>query len=618
MSNKQVVETIFKAKDSISSVFRSMGRNSDRFGNGAEKAFKKASRSAKRFESITSSILKASAVQKGLGLLSNGIQSVTSDFIGFDDALFSAAAKFNDIDLSTKKGQDSFKKLGEAARKTGAATQFNATQAGEALNFLALAGFNAKQAMAALPGLADFATAAGMEDLGRAVDIVSDSLGAFGLATKNAAQLEKNLTRVSDVFAKTQASSNTTIEALFEAVAKGGPTIEATGQSLETFAALSGIMANSSLKAGEAGTQLRNVMLRLADPTKKSKRILRGLGVQLRDEKENFRDMVDIIGDFEKGLKGMGNAQRAQALSVVFGTRAITGMSILLKKGSKGLREYREGIEDSAGASKTMADIMRRSLGNRIKSLQSAATELGFKFLDAFKKNGVDGITTLTNALRNIDPKPLIAGIKEAVFIFRDMLMVTKSILMISSPLIAAIIAYKAVVISTTAAQAAMSAGVAIYQLLTNSIKLTTMAQAALNVVMSLNPIGLIIAGVVLLGGALFILVKKWDVVKSSMISGAQAILRIFTKVWDFHKNIAGIAGGIVSGIFGGDDKAGPANQAASNTPQIFAPPNKTEAQAQSQRFEGILKFDNKPDNVSFESKSIGAPLIDIAGLGSN
>ena len=617
---KQVVETVFRGKDQISSQYNRMGKGADKFANRTDRAFRKATKSAQGFQSVTSSILKASAVQKSIAMLGEGVQSVTKDFIGFDDALFSASAKFSDVDMSTQQGLKTFKALGDAARKTGAATQFNATQSAQALNFLALAGFNAGQAMKALPGLADFATAAEMDDLGRAVDIASDSLGAFGMATKDATKLQENLTRISDVFAKTQATSNTTVEALFEAVAKGAPTIQATGQSLTTFAALSGIMANSSLKAGEAGTQLRNVMLRLAHPSKEAGRTLRALGVQVRDENNNFRDMVDIIGDFEKGLDGLGNAQKAQALSIIFGQRAITGMSILLQSGTKGLKDYRQSIDDSTGASERMASIMRQSLGNRIKSLQSAATELGFKFLDAFKKNGVGSIDSITEAIRNFDPMAMIQGIKEVATVIGDVLTVTRSLLVIMSPLIAATLTYKTVVMATAAAQKAMGAAVFVYQLLTNSLKLTLAAQTALNIAMSLNPIGLILAAVVALGGALYLLYNKWDVVKKAMVDGAMA-------VWNIIKKIGGVIASIATGswvgsaidmLAGGESKKENGNESLTQTSQGFTPPNRVEAKAASQNFQGVMRFENMPSNASFESKSKGAPLISIEGLGAN
>jgi len=612
MANKQVVSTVFKAKDSISPAFRRMGKNSRKFGESAESSFKKASRGAKKFQNITKSILQASAVQKSFSLLTEGVNQAVTSFVSFDDSLFSAAAKFKDVNLETAKGQEMFKRLGDAARQTGKDTQFGADQAAQGLDFLALAGFSAEQAMAALPGLADLATAAGIDDFGRVVDIASDSLGAFGLASDNAVERAMNLRRVSDVLSKTMTSTNTSIETLFESIGKGAASFIDAGQSMETFSAFAGVMANSTLKGARAGTALRNIMVRLAKPSKEAAKTIRRLGIVTADQNGNFRNAIDIFSDVEKGLVGMGTAQRSNALATIFGTEQITAVSILLKEGSKSLRKWETGLINSAGATEKMAEIMRRSLGNRIKSLLSAATEAAFKFFDAFKTDGVDALSAFTEAVRKMDMGALISTTKGVVSITSNLFTILKSLLTVFSPLIAATVAYKTVIIATAIAQKAMAAGVFIYQLLTNSLKATMLAQVALNVAMSLNPVGAVIAGVTVLIATIVLLARHWSTVKKAFVDGGNAILNIFTKIRDIHKSV--FSSGL-SFLFGSEksDTAGTANG-----PQVFSPPNKSEAESQAQRFEGILSFENKPDNVSFRSKSIGAPLINIEGLGAN
>ena len=405
------VSTRFTGKDLISKTFARMGKNADRFGNKSSKAFKKANRSASRFRDITKGILAAGAIQKVLGGLQRGVSAVTTEFISFDGAIISAAAKFKDVNLATAEGQKRLLELKKAARETGAATQFSAGQAASGLDFLAMAGFNATQAMAALPGVVNLATVANV-DLGRATDIASDSLGAFGLMTEDATKLQKNFTRVNDVMALTMSRTNTNMEDMFEAIKKGAPAFTSSGQSLESFNALIGVMANSGVKGAEAGTQLRNVMLRLADPTKKAQEALDAMNIGTKDSKGNFRDVIDILRDFEKGLKGMGTQQRAAALSTIFGARAITGVNILLQEGTDQLAAFRGELVNAGGASQKMADIMRTSIGNRLKSLSSAAIEFGFKIFTAFEKRGAGAVDKLTEAIRNFDPQPIIEGLE--------------------------------------------------------------------------------------------------------------------------------------------------------------------------------------------------------------
>ena len=137
-----------------------------------------------------------------------------------------------------------------------------------------MAGFNAEQAMKMLPGITSLATVANV-DLARATDIASDALGAFNLMTNDTVQLQKNLNRVNDVSAKTTTMFNTDLNALFESVKAGASTFTAAGQSMESFNALVGVMSNAGVKGSESGTSLRNVMLRLADPTKETADVLK-------------------------------------------------------------------------------------------------------------------------------------------------------------------------------------------------------------------------------------------------------------------------------------------------------------------------------------------------------
>ena len=295
------VSTKFSGRDLISKTFARMGKNADRFGNKSSKAFKKANRSASRFRDITKGILAAGAISKVLAGLKQGVSAVTTEFIDFDGAIISAAAKFKDINLATAEGQKRMLELKKAARETGAATQFSAGQAASGLDFLAMAGFNATQAMAALPGVVNLSTVANI-DLSRATDIASDSLGAFGLMTEDTTQLQKNFTRVNDVMALTMSRTNTNMEDMFEAVKKGAPDFTKAGQTLESFNALLGVMANSGKKGSEAGTALRNIMLRLASPTKEAQKAIDKIGIKTADASGNFRDIVDILADVHNSV----------------------------------------------------------------------------------------------------------------------------------------------------------------------------------------------------------------------------------------------------------------------------------------------------------------------------
>lgn len=400
----------FTAKDGVTSRFKIMQKGANKFGSSAKSSFKKAARGATGFGNVLKGILAAGVISKGIGLITRGVRVLAGEFVAFDQSIISATSKFKGLNAETEEGQKVIQQLGQVARKVGGDVEFTAAEAGAGLEFLAMAGFNAQQAMVALAPTANLATVANA-DLATATDIASDSLGAFGLMTDDTGQLLKNYTRLNDVMAKTMNSTNTDMTTLFESVKKGAPAFTAAGQSLESFGALAGIMANSGVKGAESGTQLRNIMLRLAKPTAEAQKVLNSLNIQTADAEGNFRDVVDILADFENGLKGMGTQQKSAALATVFGAKSVTGINVLLESGTKKIRDFRTELENAAGTSQRTAERMRTSIQNRLASLKSASIEFGFKFFDVFKNMIGESISSATNIIRNFNFAPIKKGL---------------------------------------------------------------------------------------------------------------------------------------------------------------------------------------------------------------
>ena len=366
MASRFSVEAIFKAVDRVTAPVTRMQNRVGKMTRGMGKGFRKLNRSVDNF---TNGIKKgALVVTAALALTTGAMANIISTGAQFEQTLVSAAAKFPG---EIRKGTEAFEQLEQAARKTGATTEFTATQSAEALNFLAMAGFNAEQSIAALPGVVDLATAANV-DLGTATDVATDSLGAFGLMSKDAAQLGINLARVNDVIAKTTTSANTTVETLFETIKDGAPVATAAGASIETFAALAGELANAGIKGTRAGTTLKNMFLTISAPTAGAAKILGRLGVQTRDANGDMLDIVDVLGSLNKSLDGLGTAERAGVLEGIFGKIPIAGVNVLLQSGTERLKDYRKELEGASGASSKMASVMRDTLQGRLNSLSSA------------------------------------------------------------------------------------------------------------------------------------------------------------------------------------------------------------------------------------------------------
>ncbi len=413
------VSTGFSGKDKgITATLNKIGTAAERTGNRTDKAFRKASKAGSRFGANLRANLSANLISRGTALLTQGIGVAIREFIDFDNAIISASAKFKGLNRNTAEGAALFERLKAKAREVGSTTEFSAATAAKGLDFFALAGFNAEQAMALLPSTVDLATVAQV-DMARAADIASDALGAFGLATDDTAQLQKNFTRLNDVMARTMTSTNTNIEDMFEAIKKGAPVFTSSGQSLESFNTLLGAMANSGIKGSEAGTALRNTMLRLSKVTPEAQKVLTDLGIKTTDSEKNFLDIVDIVGQFQGALKGMGNQQKQSALATIFGARTITGFTKFLEEGDTKLRAFRTTLSDTGVTAASVAGKMRESLGKQLDILSSAAKDVGLTFLDAFSKDGAGGIKALTTAINAFDSTPIIVGMKGVLELFK-------------------------------------------------------------------------------------------------------------------------------------------------------------------------------------------------------
>lgn len=500
------VSTAFTSKDGITSALKRMGAAADKFGQRSGRAFGRANKAGLTFKKTLGAILSAQVIGRGTALIQQGMRTIGEEFVSFDDAITQAGAKFPQM---VKRGSEGFARMEAVAREVGATTKFSATEAAEGLNFLAMAGFSAEKAMAALPQLTNLAVASNM-DLARATDIASDALGAFNLMTDDSAQLTKNLARINDVFARTVTSANVDMEMLFETMKDGGPVATAAGASIETFAALTGKMADAGIKGSKAGTTLKNMFLALQSPTPKAAAELKRLRINAIDPATgSMRDIIDVLGEFNEKTKNMGKAQKAAAIDTIFGKRAIAGVNVLLAQGSDRLKDYRQKLIDSTGSAQTMADEIGKSLGNRLKALRSAAIEIGFKFIDAFKDKIPGAIDSAIEAVRRFDVKSVIDDIKAIISFSRKLIGVIETL----SPVIVGLVTYW--VAYSVALKAALAIGaIAKFMSLYKTLNLVKAAQIGLNVAMTANPIGVVVAAVAGLVTAGVMLYRQWDNIK--------------------------------------------------------------------------------------------------------
>lgn len=310
------------------------------------------------------------------------------------------AAMSNVAALSGATGKD-LEDLTNTAREMGAATIFSATDAADALGYMALAGWDAQESMSGLPGVLDLAAASGM-GLAEASDLVTDYLTAFGESADQA-------TRMADVLSYAQSKSNTTTEMLGDAFKNCAVNANACGLDIEQTTAILGKMADQGLKGSEAGTAL-NAMFR--DMTQKMEKGAIQIGktkVKVQDANGDFRDMYDIISDVEKATKGMGDAQKQDALMKTFTSDSIRGLNTVMAAGTDQVREFDKALRDSSGTAAEQAKVKNDNLKGSVAELSSAFEELQIQIYDLSQgpiKGLVDGLTDLINWVNQL-PEPI-------------------------------------------------------------------------------------------------------------------------------------------------------------------------------------------------------------------
>lgn len=265
------------------------------------------------------------------------------------------------------------KKLDDMALKLGQTTMFTATQAGEGMEYLALAGFKTTDIISAMPGMLDLA-AAGSLDLGRAADITSDTMQAFGMKATEA-------THAADVFAYAQANANTNVEQMGEALKYSAPVANALKWSLEETSAATMVLANSGLKGSIAGQAFASSLARLAKPTKKMQKTMSKLNLEFFDANGKMKSMPELVKTLEKGMNGLTDKERSAAITTLFGAEAYKHWAILLSAGSDQLATMTNELKNADGAASKMAKTMSDNFAGSLNLLKASVETAQIKFM---------------------------------------------------------------------------------------------------------------------------------------------------------------------------------------------------------------------------------------------
>ena len=320
----------------------------------------------------------------------------------FDASMSNVYGLMSSLNLS----QAQMDALRDTAREMGATTKFSASEAADAMGYMALAGWDDAQVIAGIPGVLNLAAAANM-DLAKASNIVTDTMTPFGMAAERAGE-------AADVFAYAQANSNTTVEGLGEAMKYAAPTADAFGMTLQDTAAAMGVLANAGIKGSQGGTTL-NAMLRDMKKNADNGRIAIGkTKVALTNADGSYRSYAAIIRDIDKATSSMTASQRDAALGAIFGDESLKGILATLKQGPDALDEMTKGLYACEGAAKEMAETAENNLQGDLTKLGSGVSTMGIALHDFFVpaiRQTVQAVTGLVGWFNALDD-----GTKNTIF----------------------------------------------------------------------------------------------------------------------------------------------------------------------------------------------------------
>lgn len=307
--------------------------------------------------------------------------------------------------------------LREKAREMGSKTKFSASEAAEAMSYMAMAGWKTNDMLSGIEGIMNLAAASG-EDLASTSDIVTDALTAFGLSASDSGHF-------ADILAAASSNANTNVSMMGETFKYAAPVLGSLGYSAEDSAIAIGLMANAGIKSSQAGTALRSAITNLAKPTDTVAIAMEQYGISLTDSSGKMYSLRDLMGQLRQKLGGLSEAEQAQAAASLFGKEAMSGMLAIINSSSSDFNKLATAIDTSSdsvdgynGTTEKMAAVMQDNLAGQLTILKSQLEELAISFSDILMpviRSIVSHIQGLVDKLNQLDPQTKETIIKIAL-----------------------------------------------------------------------------------------------------------------------------------------------------------------------------------------------------------
>ena len=434
----------------------------------------------------------------------------------FDSAMSKVAA------VSGATGKD-FDDLRSKAREMGAKTKFSATEAAEAMNYMAMAGWKTGDMLGGIEGVMNLAAASG-EDLATTSDIVTDSLTAFGLKAEDSGHF-------ADVLAAASANANTNVSMMGETFKYCAPVAGALGFSVEDTAEAIGLMGNAGIKASQAGTSLRSIMTNLTGDVKLSGAAIGDVTIATTNADGSMRSLSAILADCRVAFGGMTEAEKANNAEALVGKNAMSGFLALMNAAPEDINKVSGAVNNCKDAAKNMADTMQDNLEGQMTILKSQLQELAISFGDL-----------LMPAVRSI-----VAGLQGMVNVLNAMPDGVKRVIMIIALLVAALGPVLILIGKTISAVGTIMTWI---PKLAGAINTVKGAFAALSATMMANPIAIVIAAIAALVAAFIYLwntneefrqfwIRLWNEIKEVAVQVWTAVSQFLVSAWNGIRNTA-------------------------------------------------------------------------------
>ncbi len=357
-------------------------------------------------------------IDKLKGLAKTGVSAITTTLAGIATTLGAGATAAATVGssfeaamskvsaISGASGKD-LQSLTDKAKEMGAKTKFSASESAEALQYMAMAGWDTTSMLNGIDGIMSLAAADGL-DLATTSDIVTDAITAFGLKASDS-------THFADVLAKASSSANTNVSMLGESFKYVAPLAGAMHYSVEDVSVALGLMANASVKGSMAGTSLKTALSNLASPTKEMKEVMDKYKISMTDANGKALPLIDVIKELRTKFSGLSETEQTAAASTLFGKEAMSGMLAIVNASDKDFNTLVKNIDNADGSAQKMADTMQNNLQGQITILKSGLEGLGIEIYESMSEPLTDAAKEAQNYVSRLTEAFTEGGLSEMI-----------------------------------------------------------------------------------------------------------------------------------------------------------------------------------------------------------